>query len=52
MSLVVHKEKIVVVTMAISPLIYVINVIYIHSQVIADFKQIIKDFWWDIKAHK
>ena len=47
------KGKITVInTLAISPLLYLANVIYVPPQVIAEVKDIIVDFLWDGKPPK
>ena len=47
------KRKITVInTLAISPLLYLANVIYVPPQVIAEVKDIIIDFLWDGKPPK
>ena len=47
------KGKITVIyTLAISPLLYLANVIYVPPHVITEVKDIIVDFLWDVKPPK
>ena len=46
------KKTTVINTLAISPLLYLANVIYVPPQVITEVKDIIVDFLWDGKPHK
>ena len=50
---VIHYRKITVInTLAISPLLYLANVIHVPSQVITKVKGLITDFLWDGKPAK
>ena len=47
------KGKVTIInTLAVSPLIYLANVIYVPPQVITEIKEIIVDFLWDGKPPK
>ena len=52
-SQIINKRKVTIInTLAVSPLIYLANVIYVPPQVITEIKEIIVDFLWDGKPPK